>query len=257
MAGSIQNEMYLNFAAMLPSRDYVFMNHGFSDPAGNDDFSSLEPIDLPQKYSVNLLRHILKGLPLAGKRVLEVGSGRGGNCAYLARQGVIEEATGVDFCSANVDFCNRVHRLPKLRFIQGDSQDLPFEDSSFDIVLNIESSHCYPDLGRFFSEVRRVLRPGGHFSYTDVIFEEQRLDRIEFVEKSGFTHIKFEDITLAVARALERDSENVTALLRNMIEPELKNETVVESLIDGLTRVAPQGYLSGQACYYHWKLGAP
>jgi SAM-dependent methyltransferase len=39
---------------------------------------------------------------------------------------------------------------------------------SFDAVINVEASHCYPSLPRFLAEVARVLRPGGHFLYADV-----------------------------------------------------------------------------------------
>ncbi len=34
-------------------------------------------------------------------------------------------------------------------------------------MINVEASHQYPDFGRFLAEVVRVLRPGGHFLYTD------------------------------------------------------------------------------------------
>ena len=51
--------------------------------------------------------------------------------------------------------------------MQGDAQNLPFPDESFDAVINVEASHQYPDFPRFLAEVARVLRPGGHFLYTD------------------------------------------------------------------------------------------
>ena len=51
--------------------------------------------------------------------------------------------------------------------MQGDAQNLPFPDQSFDAVINVEASHQYPDFPRFLEEVTRVLRPGGHFLYTD------------------------------------------------------------------------------------------
>ena len=53
-------------------------------------------------------------------------------------------------------------------FIEGSAEDLPFPDESFDAVINIESSHTYPNFSRFLAEVARALRPGGHFLYTDV-----------------------------------------------------------------------------------------
>jgi ubiquinone/menaquinone biosynthesis C-methylase UbiE len=74
----------------------------------------------------------------------------------------------VDIATSAIAFCRRVHRVEGLEFRQGDAQALPVPDASFDAVLNVESAHCYPSIDRFFSEVRRVLRPGGHFLYADI-----------------------------------------------------------------------------------------
>ena len=51
--------------------------------------------------------------------------------------------------------------------MHGDADNLPFADQSFDAVINIEASHCYPRLSHFLADVARVLRPGGHFLYVD------------------------------------------------------------------------------------------
>merc|ERR1719335_1617700 len=53
--------------------------------------------------------------------------------------------------------------------------DLPFADGSMDVVLCIESSHCFADFERFLAEVRRVLRPGGRFSLADLRWRERSL----------------------------------------------------------------------------------
>jgi ubiquinone/menaquinone biosynthesis C-methylase UbiE len=45
---------------------------------------------------------------------------------------------------------------------------MPFPDASFDAVINVESSHCYPSMGRFLSEVHRVLRPRGSLLFADL-----------------------------------------------------------------------------------------
>jgi len=47
-----------------------------------------------------------------------------------------------------------------------------FADHTFDAVINVEASHCYPDFPRFLGEVARVLRPGGHFLYADFRFSD-------------------------------------------------------------------------------------
>jgi ubiquinone/menaquinone biosynthesis C-methylase UbiE len=57
-------------------------------------------------------------------------------------------------------------------FVHGDAQSLPFADESFDVVINIEASHGYPDFPRFLAEVARVLRPGGRFLYADVLLRQ-------------------------------------------------------------------------------------
>ena len=51
-----------------------------------------------------------------------------------------------------------------LTFVHGDAQKLPFPDSTFDAVINVEASHCYPDFPCFLSEVARALRPAAIFS---------------------------------------------------------------------------------------------
>ena len=75
--------------------------------------------------------------------------------------------TGPDFNPAGIDFCQKRHALPGLKFVQGDAQNLPFPDESFDAVINVEASHIYPNFERFLGEVARLLRPGGHFLYAD------------------------------------------------------------------------------------------
>jgi ubiquinone/menaquinone biosynthesis C-methylase UbiE len=66
-----------------------------------------------------------------------------------------------------LEFCRKKHQLPGLDFVHGSAEELPFADQSFDAVVNVEASHCYPELPRFLAEVARVLRPGGHFLYAD------------------------------------------------------------------------------------------
>ena len=99
--------------------------------------------------------------------MLECSSGHGGGASYLTRTLKPASYTGLDFNADGVAFCKKRHKLPGLDFVQGDAKNLPFPDESFDAVINVEASHIYPDFDRFVSEVKRVLRPGGHFLYVD------------------------------------------------------------------------------------------
>ncbi|SIG06667.1 Probable methyltransferase [Mycobacteroides abscessus subsp. abscessus] len=94
--------------------------------------------------------------------MLEVGCGHGGGASYLVRALQPASYTGMDLNPDGISFCRRRHDLPGLEFVQGDAEDLPFPDESFDAVINVESSHLYPHFPVFLTEVARVLRPGGN-----------------------------------------------------------------------------------------------
>jgi len=55
----------------------------------------------------------------------------------------------------------REERIGNCRLIQGDVGALPFDDSTFDIVLSMNGFHAFPDKEKAYSEVNRVLKPGG------------------------------------------------------------------------------------------------
>lgn len=144
---------------------WAFMNYGYL-PATPLVLSAAEEPDRP---FIGLYHQAMEGLPVAGARVLEVGAGRGGGAAYVARHLAPAEVVGVDLSPATVARAAGLHAgQPRLSFRQGDAEALPFPDASFDIVLNIESSHCYGSMDRFVAEVARVLRPGGWFTWADM-----------------------------------------------------------------------------------------
>ncbi len=55
----------------------------------------------------------------------------------------------------------RQERIGNCRLIQGDVGALPFGDNTFDIVLSMNGFHAFPDKEKAYSEVNRVLKPGG------------------------------------------------------------------------------------------------
>ena len=159
--------LYRQVASGLAPDDLPFMNYGYAE-RGADAYAWIRPEDRAYKYHFSLARRVLGGLPLQGATMLEIGSGRGGNCGYLARYSGAAAILGIDQCWENVAASRRA--FAGAGFVCGDASRLPFADASFDVVLNIESSHCYPDFAAFLAEVRRVLRPGGALAYTDIWF---------------------------------------------------------------------------------------
>ena len=60
---------------------------------------------------------------------------------------------GLDLSQNAVDRANStLSRRDTLSFVHGDAENLPFEEGEFDVVINVESSHSYPNLKRFIEK---------------------------------------------------------------------------------------------------------
>ena len=89
---------------------------------------------------------------------------------------------------------------------------------AFDAVVNIEASHCYPDVPRFLSEVRRVLHPGGHFLFADFRDRGQPLaDLQRQLEESGLEILFRDDISANVVRGMEKNTVKYQDLIRKLM----------------------------------------
>ena len=184
---------------------WKFMNYGY---AGDDmvGLPKLEGDEWAQRHAAYLYHRVAARVDLRERDVLEVGSGRGGGASYVKRHLKARRVVGLDIASWAVAFCRRVHQVDGLEFIEGDAEALPFEDSSFDAVINIESSFCYPSIERFFAEVRRVLRPQGYFLYADIRLTHEVEELERKIAHSGLTLVERSEITPNVVASLKIDS---------------------------------------------------
>ena len=112
----------------------------------------LEAADEPDRGCIQLYHATASQVDLTGKKVLEVGCGHGGGASYIKRYLGPASYTGLDLNPSGIAFCKKRHILPGLDFVQGDAQDLPFPDESFDAVVNVESANYYPDQASFFAK---------------------------------------------------------------------------------------------------------
>jgi ubiquinone/menaquinone biosynthesis C-methylase UbiE len=165
LIGKLATKYALPLGTRQVGNDVVFFNFGYEEdpPMG----LPLEPPDERNRYCIQLYHVTASQVDLTGKKVLEVSCGAGGGASYIMRTLGPASYTGLDLNPASIDLARKRHNVPGLDFVQGDAQNLPFPDESFDAVVNVEASHQYPDFARFLAEVARVLRPGGHFLYTD------------------------------------------------------------------------------------------
>ncbi|MDP9360607.1 MAG: class I SAM-dependent methyltransferase [Acidobacteriota bacterium] len=206
-----------------------FMNYGYEDVDGSAPRLSLKEPDELRRRSIQLYNYVISGLALEGKDVLEVSSGRGGGCRYIYESFGPRSVTGLDRSEASIEFSSMVNPSPNLMFRSGDAEAMVFADASFDVVINVEASHCYGSMDRFLSEVRRVLRPGGIFSWVDARFQEDIPALEEAFARSGLKLLRSADITRNVLQALDDGSDetltwirhDVPLLLRPLIESAL------------------------------------
>lgn len=208
---------YELLAGKVPSRDWSFMNYGFASTDDRPAGVQLQAIDEPDRLSIQLYDHALADTDLTGLDVLEVGSGRGGGASYVSRCLGPRSVTGVDFSGQAVRLSSRDRGGPGVRFVRGDATDLPFPDGSFDVVINIESSHCYGSMADFLTEVSRVLRPGGRLHWAD-FRDVDELPRLREHWRAAPLSLESEDdVTANVVAALCEDDARKRAMIDTWI----------------------------------------
>jgi len=212
---------YQILARLYQRNDWKFMNYGYAPLADQTRKICLDKADEDNRFCIQLYDHVASTVDLRDLEVLEVGSGRGGGADYIERYLKPEKMVGLDLSENAVIFCNKIYANNGLSFKAGNAESLPFPDNSFDIVLNVESSHCYGSMDAFLGQVKRVLREGGYFLFADFRRKETIADLRENLKKSGLSLIKETDITPNIIKALQLDNKRKTTLIKENIHKSL------------------------------------
>lgn len=195
-------------------KEIHFMNFGFSDP---DVKVSLESADEKNRYSIQLYKHLVDFVELEEKDIVEIGSGRGGGLAYIAKKYHAKSIMGLDLDKGAVAFSNRYYKFGNLSFQRGNAEQLPLKNDSCDVVLNVESSHRYLKMNRFLSEVYRILRKGGYLLFTDFRYDYEWLETNELFKSTGLKIVMEKDITSNVVMALEMSDLQSRTLITKLV----------------------------------------
>ena len=107
-----------------------------------------------------------------GERVIDLGSGGGFDCFVAAEQvGAEGQVVGVDMTEEMLQRSRSAASamgLGNVEFRQGVIEDLPVEDGWADVVISNGVINLCADKHRVFTEIMRVLRPGGRLQFADI-----------------------------------------------------------------------------------------
>ena len=158
-----------------PEKDFIF-------PTGR---SWAEDLDYPRELAnvpdraaesfAGVANPFTLGRLAPGERVLDLGSGAGTD-SLVAAQMVGEQGrvTGIDMTSAMLTKARAAAvelRVTNVEFVEAEAEHLPFPEESFDVVISNGVIDLIPDKDAVFSELRRVLVPGGRMQIADVTIQ--------------------------------------------------------------------------------------
>ena len=106
--------------------------------------------------------------------LLDVGCGTGPMIELLVKEFPDGNYTGIDLTPRMIEVA-QAKKLPHTKFLVGDSENLPFKENTFDVVICTNSFHHYPNPQAFFDSVKRCLRPNGRLILRDVTSDNKIL----------------------------------------------------------------------------------
>jgi ubiquinone/menaquinone biosynthesis C-methylase UbiE len=223
---AVTRKLYDHLARTYPLAEWTTMNYGYAMLPGDTPSLAVDP-KLPEHLALQLYMRLAVALQsdgclkLSGCEVLEIGSGRGGGAAHIARHFRPRRFVALDVSVEATALARRLHDADSgVEFVHGDAENLPFAKASFDVVINVESAHCYGSIDRFLAEVHRVLRPGGRLACADFVSERHgaRARLLATLRQAPLRLVQVDEITANVGAALAQDEARKRALLDRWVK---------------------------------------
>ena len=194
----------------------IFLNYGYVPNSNPQDAAFRLPEAFLGRNAARLVLELIGDTPVGPEHhVLDVGCGRGGTLSVFNRFFSPGRMVGVDLSPKAVAFNRVTHQFPNIEFVVGNAEALEFDDASFDVVTNVESSHTYNDIDAFYRQTWRLLRPGGRFLYTDLMPTDRVEENVAKLEGLGYVVKRRRDIT---ANVLLSCDESAATHARSFVE---------------------------------------
>ena len=248
---AVWKKLYEYLSKKYPTEQWTYMNYGY-EPFNQPIKIPLKEEEESDRYMIQLYHHVATAVELIDKEVVEVGSGRGGGSSYIKRYLNPKTMTGIDYSKNAIKFSNKHHSVEGLTFIHGDAEDLSLANESVDVIVNVESSHCYGSMKKFVAQVNRVLRPGGYFLFADLRASET-IDELDTTfSDAGFEVLKKELISKEVVNAMDAFHEFKLEFFQNMVKGWLKKPLNNFAGVKGSN--IHKELSNGEMVYYHYVL---
>lgn len=118
-----------------------------------------------------------------GDTVIDLGSGAGNDC-FVARAetGETGKVIGIDFTPAMIAKARKnakTRGFNNVEFREGDIENMPVSDEVADVIVSNCVLNLVPDKRAVFADIYRVLKPGGHFSISDIVLTGNLPEKIK------------------------------------------------------------------------------
>jgi arsenite methyltransferase len=174
----LKSEIKKTYAAVSdePEKDFIFpTGRAWAEDLGYPDELANVPDFVAESFA-GVANPWVHGRLEAGKRVLDIGSGAGADSLIAALMvGPEGSVTGIDMTAEMIENARKGAAelgLNTVTFVEGEAEKLPFDDSSFDVVISNGVIDLIPDKDAVFGEIYRVLVPGGRVQIADVTIQQ-------------------------------------------------------------------------------------